>query len=139
MNRIMALDLGDRRIGIALSDLMKIIASGAETYVRPKNDIARDIEYIAAKIADNLVDEVVIGLPINMDGTHGERVAKSYEFGEMLLARTGVKVAYQDERLSTVAAEKMLIEAEMRRDKRKLVIDKVAATIILQNYMDRVR
>lgn len=135
MNRVLALDLGDRRIGIAMSDLMKIIAGGSETYVR--QDEARDIEYIAKIIDDNLVDEVVIGLPINMDGTEGDRVAKSYAFGELLKTKTSATIKYQDERLTTVTAERMLIEADVRRDKRKTVIDKVAATIILQNYLDK--
>lgn len=135
MNRVLALDLGDRRIGIAMSDLMKIIAGGSETYVR--QDEARDIEYIAKLIDDNLVDEVVIGLPINMDGTEGDRVAKSYAFGELLKTKTSATIKYQDERLTTVTAERMLIEADVRRDKRKTVIDKVAATIILQNYLDK--
>lgn len=135
MNRVLALDLGDKRIGIAMSDLMKIIAGGSETYVR--QDETRDIEYIAKIIADNLVDEVVIGLPINMDGTEGDRVAKSYAFGELLKTKTSASIKYQDERLTTVTAERMLIEADVRRDKRKSVIDKVAATIILQNYLDK--
>lgn len=136
MNRVLALDLGDRRIGIAMSDLMKIIAGGSETYTR-KNEV-QDIEYIASIIADNSVDEVVIGLPINMDGTEGDRVMKSYAFGDLLKEKTAAKIVYQDERLTTVTAERMLIDADVRRNKRKTVIDKVAATIILQNYLDKI-
>lgn len=134
MNRVMALDLGDVRIGIAMSDLMKIIANGYETYKRVGVD--KDIEYIVGLVKSNMVDTIVLGLPINMDGTHGVRVEKTKEFAIELASKTEAKVVFQDERLSTVSAERMLVDADVRRDKRKQVIDKIAATIILQTYLD---
>lgn len=135
--RIMALDLGDSRIGIAFSDPMHIIANGYETYSRKKTDA--DFEHIVSLVKEKDVGVVVIGLPINMDGTMGERVDKSKEFGEKLktLLPENIKIDYMDERLTTVSAEKMLIDADVRRDKRKTVIDKIAATIILQSYLDK--
>ncbi len=132
--RKMCLDYGDVRIGIALSDMLGIIASGLETYTRKDEDT--DIEYILKLIQDNSVDTVVIGLPINMDGTSGERAEVTKAFGSKLAEKTTAKVVYLDERLSSVSAEKLLIQADVRRDKRKQVIDKLAATIILQNYLD---
>lgn len=136
MNRAMALDLGDRRVGIAMSDLMKMIANGYETYYR-SGDESRDIEYIKRLVVDNNVDEVVIGLPINMDGTEGVRVEKSREFGQKLGEVIDAKIFFEDERLTTVSAERVLIEGDVRRDKRKTVIDMVAATIILQAFLDK--
>lgn len=132
--RKMCLDYGDVRIGIALSDPMGIIANGLETYIR--KDEQTDLEHIVQLIKDNSVDTIVIGLPINMDGTSGDRVSVTKAFGEKLAGLTIAKVVYMDERLSSVSAEKLLIEADVRRDKRKQVIDKLAATIILQNYLD---
>ncbi len=132
--RKMCLDYGDVRIGIALSDMLGIIASGLETYTRKDEDT--DIEHILKLIQDNSVDTVVIGLPINMDGTSGERAEVTKAFGSKLAEKTTAKVVYLDERLSSVSAEKLLIQADVRRDKRKQVIDKLAATIILQNYLD---
>lgn len=135
MNRVMALDFGDARIGIAMSDIMKIIANGYETYKRVSEE--NDLQYIASLVKPNLVDEIVFGLPINMDGTEGDRVVKTREFADKLSALLpGVKILFQDERLTTVTGERMLIEAGVRREKRKGVIDKIAATIILQQYLD---
>lgn len=136
--RVMALDLGDARIGIAFSDPMQIIANGYETYERKKND--SDFTHIVNLVKEKQVGVVVLGLPINMDGTSGERVEKSKVFGEKLheLLGDSVKIDYMDERLTTVSAERMLIDADVRREKRKTVIDKIAATIILQSYLDKI-
>lgn len=135
MNRVMALDFGDARIGIAMSDIMKIIANGYETYKRINEE--KDLQYIAGLVKPNMVDEIVFGLPINMDGTEGERVLKTRDFAEKLQNLVpNVKISFQDERLTTVTGERMLIEAGVRREKRKGVIDKIAATIILQQYLD---
>jgi putative Holliday junction resolvase len=134
--RKIALDIGDVRIGIATSDPMGIIASGYETYTRTK-DFDFDLAYFANLAKEKGCDTFVLGLPINMDGTEGERVVKTRDFGEKLSKLTDIKIVYQDERWTTVTAEKMLIETGMRRDKRKTVIDKVAATIILQSYLNR--
>lgn len=132
--KTMALDLGERRIGIALSDLMGIIASGLETYER--KNVELDCKYISDLISKHNVKEIVVGLPKNMDGTSGDRVNKTYEFCEVLKKYTNEKIVFYDERLTTVAAEKLLIKADVSRQKRKTVIDKLAATIILQDYLN---
>lgn len=134
MNRVMGIDLGDARIGIAMSDMMKIIANGYETYKRI--DEETDLKHIADLISSNDVDTVVFGLPLNMDGTSGNRVETTREFADKLSQLVSARIAFQDERLTTVTAERMLISADVRRDKRKQVIDKIAATIILQTYLD---
>ena len=135
MNRVMALDFGDARIGIAMSDIMKIIANGYETYKRVNEE--KDLQYIAGLVKPNLVDEIVFGLPINMDGTEGERVTKTKDFADKLnQLLPQVQIHFQDERLTTVTGERLLIEAGVRREKRKGVIDKIAATIILQQFLD---
>ncbi len=135
MNRVMALDFGDARIGIAMSDIMKIIANGYETYKRINEE--KDLQYIVSLVKPNMVDEIVFGLPINMDGSEGDRVLKTRDFaGKLQELLPNTKIAFQDERLTTVTGERMLIEAGVRREKRKGVIDKIAATIILQQYLD---
>ncbi len=135
--RKIALDVGDVRIGIATSDPMGIIASGYETFTRTKNEEA-DIKYLAELAKQKECDTIVIGLPLNMDGTEGIRVEKTRDLGEKLATYTDIPIKYQDERWSTVSAEKMLIFSGVRREKRKKVIDKVAATIILQSYLDKI-
>lgn len=132
--RHLCIDLGDVRIGLATSDSMGICATGLETYRRVDPD--KDLEYIADIVKRENIGRVVIGLPVNMDGTSGERVEKARAFGDALKPLVSAEIVYQDERLSTVAGERLLIEAGMRRDKRKKVIDKIAATIILQTYLD---
>ncbi|NCA92546.1 Holliday junction resolvase RuvX [bacterium] len=135
--RKIALDVGDVRIGIATSDPMGIIASGYETYTKTNNE-EKDFIYFSELAKQKQCDTFVIGLPINMDGTEGPRAIMVREFGEKLKKYTEIKVVFQDERLSTVSAEKALIEGGMRREQRKKVIDKVAASIILQSYLDRI-
>ena len=132
--RKMALDYGEVRIGIALSDIMSIIANGYETYVR--KNLEDDLTYLASLCSEKQVDTIVMGLPINMDGTEGERAIATREFAELLKQKTNLPIKFIDERLTSVSAEKMLIEASVRREKRKQVIDKISATIILQNYLD---
>lgn len=132
--RKIALDVGDARIGIATSDIMGIIASGAETYERKGGDA--DFIYIAEFCKAKDADTIVVGLPKNMDGTEGPRVVVTREFAEELKKFSPLPIVFQDERLTTVQAERMLIQGGVRRDKRKKVIDKVAATIILQSYLD---
>lgn len=131
-----ALDVGDVRIGVAVSDLMGLTANPRETYVRKKNDIAFDVAYFCDYAKKEDADVFVLGLPKNMDGSEGERAEITRQFGELLAEQSGLPIVYQDERLTTVSAERMLIDADVRRDKRKKVIDKVAATIILQSYLD---
>lgn len=135
--RKIALDVGTVRIGIATSDPMGIIASGYETFVRSKDEEG-DLKKIALLAEEKQADTFVIGLPLNMDGTEGEKVVEIREFADKLSRFTDKKIVFQDERLTTVSAEKVLIESGMRREKRKQVIDKVAATIILQSYLNRI-
>ena len=135
--RKMALDYGEVRIGIAFSDMLNIIASSYETYTRC--DLDTDLDYLSKLAKEKEVDEIVIGLPKNMDGTEGERAEATREFGAKLQEKTNLKIKYFDERLSSVSAEKFLIQADMRREKRKQVIDKISATIILQNYLDMLK
>lgn len=132
--KYLAIDLGDARTGIAVSE-SGIIATGLETYKRV--ELKRDLQYIADLTKQYKIDVVVFGLPLNMDGTEGERVEKTKAFAEQLLPLIDAKIDYEDERLTSVVAEEMLIEGGIRRDKRKKVIDKIAATIILQAYLDR--
>ena len=136
MKRKVALDVGDVRIGVAVSDMLGITANPRDTYVRKGKTFEEDIAYFVnyAKIED--ADAFVIGLPLNMDGTEGPRVEVTRVFGDALKEASGLDIIYVDERLTTVSAENLLISADVRREKRKTVIDKVAATIILQSYLD---
>lgn len=136
MKRKVALDVGDVRIGVAVSDMLGITANPRETYVRKGKTFEDDINYFVKYAKDEDADAFVIGLPMNMDGTEGPRAEVTREFGEALKEASGLQVIYVDERLTTVSAERMLIGADVRREKRKQVIDKVAATIILQSYLD---
>ena len=136
MKRKVALDVGDVRIGVAVSDMLGITANPRETYVRKKGDTNADISYFCEYAKREEADAFVLGLPKNMDGTEGDRAAVTRQFGDMLEQASGLDVLYQDERLTTVSAERMLIDADVRREKRKKVIDKVAATLILQSYLD---
>ena len=132
--KVMGLDFGDVRIGVALSDVSRFLATGYETYTRKSTE--KDLNHLADIISQNKVKKVVFGLPLNMDGSRGIRVEKTEQFALKLQEKCGVEIAYYDERLSSVTAEDILIEAGVRREKRKEVIDKLAATIILQNYLD---
>ena len=133
--KIIALDIGTVRIGIATSDIMEIIASAYEVYRRKNLDI--DVKYIAELVSKLDAGEVVIGLPLKLDGTEGQSVDMAKTFGEKLSELVDVPIVYQDERLSTVSAERILIESGVRREKRKDKIDSIAATIILQTYLDK--
>ena len=128
--RILGLDPGDRTIGVAVSDSFGWTAQALETIIR--KDIKADIERIMELITEWEVGKIVMGFPKNMNSTIGPQGEKAMEFAKKLEEVTGLEVVLWDERLSTVAAEKLLIEGEVRRNKRKKVIDKVAASIILQ-------
>ena len=133
--RSMSLDLGSRTIGVAVSDLTGLIASGVETIRRTSPE--RDFERLGELITRWEVDEIVLGYPKNMNGTIGERAHLSEAFAAELRSRfNGIPVILWDERLSTVAAEKVLIDADLQRKKRRKVIDMMAAVVILQNYLD---
>ena len=135
--RKMALDVGDARVGIAFSDPLGIIAGDGETY-RITKDRNKDLRYFAEYAKRKECDLIVVGLPINMDGTEGPRAEKTRTFVEDLARFTDLPIVFQDERWSTVSAEKALIESGMRREKRNDVIDLVAAKIILQSDLDRI-
>lgn len=132
--RILAIDYGDARIGLALSDESETLASPLQTY--NSQSMRKDIDYISVLAKEKNAGLIVLGLPINMDGSMGERANKTQSFGSVLERVSGIKVVYKDERLTSVSAEKTLIECNMRREKRKQVIDTLSAQIILQNYLD---
>ena len=135
--RIMGLDVGDKTIGVAVSDLMGLTAQGVKTIKRVGKK--KDIEALKEIIKERQVNKMVSGLPKNMNGTLGPQGEKVIKFCELLEEETGIKIEYWDERLSTVAAERTLIQGNVRRENRKGVIDMVAAVIILQGYLDRQR
>ena len=132
MQRIMCVDIGEKRIGIAVSDMLGITAQGVETFNRKDEN---DAQYIVDKAKELGATLIVAGLPLNMNGTEGPAVHKVKEFMAQVEA-LGQKVAYQDERMTTMSAERTLIEADMSREKRRKVIDKVAAIYILRSYLD---
>ena len=135
--RILGLDFGSKTVGVAVSDGLLLTAQGIETIERKdESKLRKTCARIEELIAEYEVTEIVLGLPKNMDNTEGERVEKTKAFGEMLERRTGLPVHYWDERLTTVAAEQILMESGVRRENRKAVIDKVAAGLILQGYLD---
>lgn len=135
MERIMGLDVGDKTIGVAISDLLQITAQGITTIRRESLD--KDYKALEKIINEYGIKKVVVGLPKNMNGTLGPQGEKTIKFAEKLKNKFKIELIYEDERLTTQAAEKMLILGDVRREKRKTVIDKVASTFILQTYLDR--
>lgn len=132
--RILGLDYGDRKIGVAISDAFGWTAQGVEVIDRKRT---KDVDARIAELIRELeVTEIVIGLPKNMNGSVGPRGQLSMEFAESLKESVQLPVHLWDERLTTVSAERTLIEADVSRKKRKLVVDKMAASLILQNYLD---
>ncbi|MDI9476636.1 MAG: Holliday junction resolvase RuvX [Natronincolaceae bacterium] len=137
MSRIMGLDVGDKTIGVALSDPLGWTAQGLETIRR--NGIKKDLQKLGDIIKKYKVDKIVVGLPKNMDGTLGSQGQKVLEFNEKLGEKfDGIEIIRWDERLTTAAAERTLIEADVSRKKRRDVIDKMAAVYILQGYLDSI-
>ena len=122
---------------MAISDVLKITAQGIETIERKEeNKLRRTCARIEELIKEYDVEKIVLGFPKHMNNDIGERAEKALEFGEMLKRRTGLEVVMWDERLTTVAAERTLIESKVRRENRKQYIDKIAAVFILQGYLD---
>ena len=137
MTRIMGLDFGSKTVGVAVSDPLGITAQGIEIVRRTsENKLRKTLARIEALAAEYQVTEFVLGLPKNMNNTSGERVEKTMEFKAMLERRTGLPVHMWDERLTTVAADRTLIEAGVRRENRKEYVDMLAAVYILQGYLD---
>ena len=138
--RILGLDFGSRTVGVAVSDGLLLTAQGVETIERKdENKLRKTAARIEELVKEYEITTIVMGLPKNMNNTEGERVEKKKAFGEMLERRTGLPVVYWDERLTTVAAEQVLMESGVRRENRKAVIDKIAACFILQGYLDHIR
>lgn len=133
--RIMALDVGSKRIGVALSDPLKITAQGLQTFQRTV--LEDDIKGLWKLIDEHEVSQLVVGLPKNMDGSIGFKAEEVQQFIADLTAERKIEVIWIDERLTTVSAERVLLEADVSRAKRKKVIDKMAAVVILQSYLDR--
>ena len=133
--RVLCLDIGDVRIGVAVSDPLGISTNGIETHL--SKGAEADAAYFTEMAASRGVEKFLLGLPLNMDGTEGDRAEKVRAFGALLSEKSGLPVEYEDERLTTVEAEEMLIEAGLSRQERKKVIDKVAAEIILRSYLNK--
>jgi putative Holliday junction resolvase len=133
----MGLDFGSKTVGVAISDPLLITAQGIEIIQRKsENKLRQTLARIEELILEYEVDEIVLGYPKNMNDTLGERIEKTMAFKEMLERRTGLTVQLWDERLTTVAADKAMIEAGIRREHRKEHVDKIAAVFILQGYLD---
>jgi putative Holliday junction resolvase len=133
-SRIMGIDYGDKRIGIALTDLMQVIASPFEVYKTVNMDA--DAEHIQKIIEEQQVKTVVIGLPLNMDGSEGERAKKTRLFGSYIADKSNINIIFQDERLTSFEADNILSDAKIKTDKRKTLIDKLSACLILESYLN---
>ncbi|MBQ8559247.1 MAG: Holliday junction resolvase RuvX [Tyzzerella sp.] len=135
--RIMGLDYGSKTVGVAISDPLCITAQGIETIQRKEeNKLRKTLARIEELVKEYEVEKIVLGFPKNMNNTIGDRAEKSLELKEMLERRTGLPVIMWDERLTTVEAERTLIESNVRRENRKKYVDKIAAVFILQGYLD---
>ncbi len=138
--RILGLDFGSKTVGVALSDPLLITAQSLETITRESaNKLRRTYARIEEIVAEYGVEKIVVGLPKHMNDDEGERAILTREFADKLSRRTGLEIIMWDERLTTVMAERVLQESGVRRENRKSVIDSVAATFILQDYLDSIR
>ena len=136
--RIMGLDFGSKTVGVAVSDPLFLTAQGVEIVRREKeNQLRKTLARIEELIGEYEVGEIVLGLPMNMNGSEGVRVELTREFQEKLERRTGLPVHLYDERLTTVMADNAMMEAGIRREDRKEYVDRIAAQLILQGYLDR--
>lgn len=134
--RVLGLDLGTKTVGIALSDTLGLVAQGLETFTFKEERYEEALNYVVNLIRQYEVTTVVLGYPKNMNGTVGERGKVTEWFKDALENRIDVKVILWDERMTTMIAEQILLEADLSRRKRKKVIDKMAAVVILQSYLD---
>lgn len=137
MIRILALDVGEKRIGVAVSDALGISAQGVETYTRQNRD--KDVEHILELAKRYSPCKLLFGLPRNMDGSYGPQAEKIQRFADRILESWDGEHDFYDERMTTMAASRVLLDADVSRAKRKTVIDKLAAVVILQGYMERAR
>ena len=131
----MALDVGNKRIGVALSDELQILAQ--PLYTIHRKGIERDIEEIVKIINDNNVEEVIVGLPKNMDGTTGFQGEKTIKFADMLIQNTDRPVIMWDERMTTISARRIMIENDVKQKDKKNLVDTIAAVVILETYLSR--
>lgn len=137
--RVIGLDYGSKTVGVAVSDALGITAQAVETINRKEeNKLRKTCARIEELAAEYEAERIVVGFPKHMNNDIGERAEKAMEFGEMLKRRTGLEVVMWDERLTTVEAERTLIENKVRREDRKKYIDKIAAVFILQGYLDSI-
>ena len=137
MIRIIGLDFGSKTVGVAVSDELLITAQGIEIVRRKsENKLRQTLARIEELIKEYNVEKIVLGFPKNMNNSEGERCEKTLEFKEMLERRTGLTVELWDERLTTVAADNLMMEAGIRRENRKEYVDQIAASFILQGYLD---
>lgn len=135
--KVMGLDFGSKTVGVEVSDALCLTAQPYETIVRKsENKLRQTLSRIEEIVKEQGIETIVLGLPKNMNGTEGERVEKTKEFHEMLIRRSGCSVVLWDERLTTVAAERVLMESGVRREHRKEFVDQIAAAMILQGYLD---
>ncbi len=133
----MGLDYGEKTVGVAISDALLITAQPVETIFRERaTKLRKTYQRIEELIRENDVEKIVVGKPLNMNGTSGERVERTSEFKQMLENRTGLQVDFMDERLTTIEADRILDETGVAESGRKEYIDKMAAAIILQAYLD---
>lgn len=135
--RIMGLDFGSKTVGVAISDALCVTAQGLEIVRREQeNKLRKTLARIEELAEEYQVEKIVLGFPKNMNNTQGERCEKTLAFKEMLERRTGLEVILWDERLTTVASDKLMMEAGVRRENRKQYVDRIAASFILQGYLD---
>ena len=138
--RILGLDYGSKTVGAAVSDPEGLVALGLETIIRKEeNKLRRTLARIEELIKQYKIERIVLGYPLNMDDSVGERAKKTEEFRELLMRRTGLPVVLWDERLTTMEANDILIESGVPRKDRKQVSDKIAAVLILRSYLDFTR
>jgi len=134
MQRILSLDFGEKRIGVAVSDSLNIIAQSVGTIER--KGIKNDLKKIAELVKEYEAGKMIVGLPLNMDGTEGKSASRAINFVNELRKEIQIEVEMLDERLTTAQGERVFLEADMSRKKRKQNLDKIAAQLILQNYLD---
>ncbi|MGI6357403.1 MAG: Holliday junction resolvase RuvX [Bacillota bacterium] len=135
MERILALDVGNKRIGVAVSDALGVTAQGVKVVQR--RSLQADLEAVCQLVQEYQAAQVVIGLPLNMNGSLGPQAELAQQFGQALTAVCPAEIVWQDERLTTAAAERTLLGGDVRRQKRKQVVDMLAAQMILETYLGR--
>ena len=135
--RILGLDYGSKTVGVAVSDPLGVTAQRLETIWRKQeNKLRRTLAQVEELVKEYEIEKIVLGYPKNMNNTEGERCEKTKEFAQMLERRTGLSVVLWDERLTTVAADRHMMESGIRRENRKQYVDEIAAVFILQGYLD---